>query len=193
MALRASQGHPLLVFAGQTYGGALISWIEGGLIYLFGLHMSLFWVVYTVLALGGAVVRRVGARRFIQPVAAAAAGGLFFVFSPVWIGLYSQAIMFYLAAIVISLVVAWLVLCCIDPRAWWLAMAFGFTGGVAIWCTPMTVCVLVPRRNATSAGLAPRSRARRSGVATGQRPRGLRLRGGRRCVGPHAAELSVHL
>jgi hypothetical protein len=78
MALRASQGHPVLEFSGQNYGGALLTWVEGPLIRAFGFHMSLFWVVDNLLALLGAVVLWAVARSFLKPMAAAARGACSF-------------------------------------------------------------------------------------------------------------------
>jgi hypothetical protein len=144
MALRASQGHFMLVFPNQNYGGALLTWIEGALIAVFGFHMTLFWVVDTVLVVFGAVLLRAVALNFIKPMAAAAAGGLLLFFSPVWVKFSSQEMMFYVPGIVLSLLAAWFVLRWFRSRAVWMAAGFGLSAGLALWCDPMMASLLIP-------------------------------------------------
>jgi hypothetical protein len=144
MALRASQGHPVLVFSGQNYGGALLSWIEAPLIAVFGFHMSLFWVVDNLLALLGAVALWGVARSFVKPMAAAASGGLFLFFSPHWVLYSSQENLFYLPGTVLGIVTAWLILRWFRNRSWSTAVAIGLSAGLAVWCTSLTTCLLLP-------------------------------------------------
>ena len=144
MALRASQGHPVLVFLGQNYGGALLSYIEGALIAVFGFHMRLFWIVDTALTMMSATVLWVTSRYFLKPIVAASAGGLFFFFSPLWIRYSSLENVFYDPGILLSLTAAWLVLRWFDDRALWTIGLAGLCAGLAIWCTAMTACLLVP-------------------------------------------------
>ena len=104
----------------------------------------MFWVADTLVTVAGAIVLRLVARRFVSPMAAASAGAPFFFFSPRWIYYSGLENLFYVPGIVLSLTAVWLLLRWLDHGERWAAWAMGFCAGLAIWCTPMTACLLLP-------------------------------------------------
>ena len=64
--------------------------------------------------------------------------------SPLWIRYSATENVFYDPGILLSLTAAWLVLRWFDDRALWTIGLAGLCAGLAIWCTAMTACLLVP-------------------------------------------------
>jgi hypothetical protein len=158
MVLRASHGHPTLLYWGGNYGGAGITWVEAVLVKIFGFHLALIWVVDTAVALGCSVALWSIARRLMTPIAAAVAGGVFLFFPPTWLFWSGREYVFYAPGILFALLCAKFVLDWFGSQRERDAVIAGLLFGIAIWTDPMVASLVVPPAIALAIG-AMRRRA----------------------------------
>lgn len=144
LALRASQGHLALLFPGQAYGGALLSWLEAPLIALFGLHIGLFWLVDTVCVLVMILVLWRLALRLLPPVAAAAVAGAFGLFPPAWLYWTTREFVFYVPAVTFALAAALCALRWFEGGDRRYALGLGLFAGLSTWSYPGAVALWLP-------------------------------------------------
>jgi hypothetical protein len=144
MAYRAAHGNLALVFEGGNYGGTLSSWIEAPFVAVFGPRWWIFWAFNTAMALGSCFVLRAIGRRMLTPVAAAVAGGTFFLFPPLWVFWSSKEYEFWNPAMLLALSVALLTFHWFERRSTKTLYALGFVAGLAVWSYPLIASLVLP-------------------------------------------------
>ena len=144
MAYRAAHGNLALIFEGGNYGGTLSSWIEAPFVAIFGPRWWIFWAFNTALALASCFVLRAVGRRMLTPMAAAVAGGSFFLFPPLWVFWSSKEYEFWNPAILLALSVALLTFHWFERRATATLYALGLVAGLAVWSYPLIISLVLP-------------------------------------------------
>ena len=144
MALRASHGHLALLFWGGNYGGDGITWLEAPLVAVFGLHVWVFQLVDTALALVAAVLLRGIGRHVTTPLAADVAGGTFWFFPALWVFWSGREYVFWLPAIVFALATGLLALRWAESRRPATLVWLGLSAGLAIWSYPLVASLVAP-------------------------------------------------
>ena len=144
MALHASQGHLSLLYWGQDYGAAALAWIEAPIVAIFGLQLWIFYVVDAALMLASALLIRAIGSRFLTPMAAAVAGGTFWIFPALSLFWNSRDYLFYVPAVVFALATCLFVLQWFETRDGWRLWATGLSAGLGVWCFPLVLPIIAP-------------------------------------------------
>lgn len=163
LGLRASQGHFGLTFPGHNYGGALLAWVEGPLVAIFGFHLWVFWLADTAVVVAGGWALFVVARRFVPPVAAAVAGAALACLPPPWLYYSGKETLFYVPSITLAITTCWLILRWFERPGTVGAFLVGLAAGLSIWCDPLAATLITlpvaaflwrARRTPSNLGLA---------------------------------------
>jgi len=144
MSLRASQGHFALLFWGGNYGGAIMTWIEGPLILVFGMKIWLFKIVDLAMNVIAVFLLRSIGRRFLSRIAADVAAGTFFFFPALWLFWSSREYIFWLPAIVFALATCLFVLRWFESESRVDLLATGLCAGLSIWSYPLVFPLVGP-------------------------------------------------
>lgn len=145
MAQRAAHGHFAVFFWGANYGGALITWVEALFVWIFGLHIVIFQIVDTILALVAALFLRAIASRFMSGWASDLAAGLCWMLPPVWMYWSAREYVFWMPGMVFALLTVLCIIRWTETKSTRFAYLVGFFLGVTYWLYPLyLVLVAVP-------------------------------------------------
>lgn len=144
MASEAARGHFSLVFWGASAGGTLTTIIEAPFVALFGLHPWLFHAVNAAETLVCVFLLRAVGRRFLPPLAADVAAGIFWFFPSNWLFWSSKEYVFWLPAIAFALAACLFVLRWFDARRPVDLWGLGVCAGLSLWSYYPVYPLLLP-------------------------------------------------
>lgn len=144
MALRASHGHFALLFWGGNYGGAIATWIEAPLIWIFGMKIWVFDAVDMASLLASVFLLRAIGTRFLSRPSTDVVAGTFWFFPALWLFWSVRDYIFWLPAVAFALATCLMILWWFESPSRRRLWASGCFAGLAIWSYPLVFPLVGP-------------------------------------------------